>query len=254
MDGPDLSVIVPVKDEAGNVGPLIDEIVAALQDRMSFEIIYVDDGSSDATAAELRAKADEVDTLVIVRHARPCGQSAAVRSGVAAARAPLIATLDGDRQNDPADLPKLIERYHEARQGDPSVRMVAGRRMGRKDTGLRRIASRFANRVRHFVLRDEASDSGCGIKLVDRQVFLALPYFDHMHRFMPALVLREGFGVTEQPVGHRPRTTGRSKYGLMDRLLVGVADLAGVAWLRRRRCLTMIETVVDRRDGSEDLP
>ena len=227
-----LSVVVPVKDEAGNAAKLAREIAAALKDEGAFEIVFVDDGSSDATAEELLALRPELPLRILV-HARNLGQSRALRTGVRAARAELIVTLDGDGQNDPKDIPKLIRAF-EAEGASESLGMVAGERVGRKDTWRKRAASRFGNRVRRALLRDNANDTGCGLKLFRRDAFLALPYFDHMHRYLIALILREGYDVRFVPVSHRPRGAGRSKYGVWDRALVGVRDIMGVMWLIRR--------------------
>jgi glycosyltransferase involved in cell wall biosynthesis len=228
----DLSVVVPVKNEAGNVAPLIAEIEAALATRARFEIIYVDDGSTDATAQELADLAAVKPYLRIIRHAQSCGQSAAVRTGVRHARAPLAATMDGDGQNDPAFLPAMLEAIALA---GPSCGLVQGQRVGRKDTGFKRFQSRVANTVRGAILRDETRDTGCGLKLFRREAYLSLPYFDALHRFMPALIKREGYTIAHVDVKDRPRGAGVSKYGFFDRLWVGMLDLAGVRWLIRRR-------------------
>lgn len=237
----DLSVVIPVKDEAGNIAPLVAEIVAALDGFVSFEIVYVDDGSDDATASEIRRLQAGLPQLRLVRHAASCGQSAAIRSGVKAACGRWIATLDGDGQNDPADIPVLwhiAQGFVEADMADASPAtpplLIAGHRARRRDSWSKRHASRIANAVRRRMLRDNTPDTGCGLKLFPRALFLDLPYFDHMHRFLPALVLREGGVVRSVPVNHRPRQRGVSKYGVIDRLAVGIADLVGVMWLRRR--------------------
>ena len=224
-----ISVVVPVKDEAGNVGPLAREIAAALKGR-PHEIIFIDDGSTDGTAAALTALKSEIAELRVLRHARNLGQSRGIRTGVKAATGEIIVTLDGDGQNDPADIPKLLE----ALRHDPSLGMVSGVRVKRKDTASRRLASRIGNGFRNWMLGDGASDTGCGLKAFRRQAFLDLPYFDHVHRFLIALMLREGVGVGYVPVNHRPRLTGRSKYTNFGRLLVSVQDLLGVRWLQRR--------------------
>ena len=228
----DLSVVIPVKNEAGNIAPLVAEILAALDGRTDYEIVYVDDGSDDQSAEEIARLQKTLPLLRLVRHATSCGQSAAIHSGVKAARGRWIATLDGDGQNDPADIPALW-RLAEASPVEPPL-LIAGQRAHRQDTWSKRQASRIANAVRRRFLHDDTPDTGCGLKLFPRTLFLELPYFDHMHRFLPALVLREGGIVRSVPVNHRPRRTGVSKYGVFDRLWVGIADLFGVMWLRRR--------------------
>jgi dolichol-phosphate mannosyltransferase len=228
-----VSVVIPVCNEQDNVLPLAREIHAALAGRYRHETLFVDDGSTDGTAEAVRAaRADGMPQIRLVRHAVRSGQSAAVATGVRAARAPWIATLDGDGQNDPADIPKLLERASAA--GASRLRLVMGNRTTRRDTWLRRMSSRVANGVRGRLLRDGTPDTGCGIKVFDRAVFLDMPRFDHMHRFMPALFQREGYEVVSVPVNHRERTRGKSKYGLHNRLWVGIVDLFGVMWLIRR--------------------
>lgn len=222
----DISVVIPVCNEVDNVGPLAREIVAALRDR-EFEIIFVDDGSTDGTAAAVRALRHDIPQARLLSHSFRSGQSAAVCSGVRHARAEWIATLDGDGQNDPADIPKLYEARH-------SAELVMGNRTQRRDTWLRHAQSRVANGVRGRLLGDGTPDTGCGIKVMRREVFMDLPRFDHMHRFLPALFLRAGTRVVSVPVSHRPRERGASKYGLFDRLWVGIVDIFGVMWLRRR--------------------
>jgi dolichol-phosphate mannosyltransferase len=232
---PDLqvSVVIPVCNEQDNVLPLAREIHAALAGRYRHETIFVDDGSTDGTAAAVRAaRLDGMPQIRLISHAVRSGQSAAVATGVRAARAPWIATLDGDGQNDPADIPSLLDRAGEA--GSSRLRLVMGNRTTRRDTWLRRMSSRVANGVRGRLLRDGTPDTGCGIKVFDRAVFLDMPRFDHMHRFMPALFQREGYEVVSVPVNHRERTRGKSKYGLHNRLWVGIVDLFGVMWLIRR--------------------
>ena len=230
--GPAISVVVPVRNEAGNIAPLAAEIAAALQGRWRFEVVYVNDGSSDGTEAELTRLRAERPWLRQIKHARSCGQSAAVRTGVAAARAPIVVTLDGDGQNDPAFLSKLIERLE---AGAPQMGLVAGQRVGRKASGFKKFQSRIANGVRGAILRDGTRDTGCGLKAFYRDVFLALPYFDGLHRFLPALIKREGRDVGYVDVVDRPRLTGASNYGMWDRLWIGILDLAGVWWLIRRK-------------------
>jgi dolichol-phosphate mannosyltransferase len=232
----DLSIVIPVKNEAGNIVPLVAEIGAALDPGgMDYEIVYVDDGSTDQTAAEIARLQAANRRLRLVRHRMSCGQSAAIRSGVKAARAAWIATLDGDGQNDPADIPALWQIANAAPAEPPLL--IAGHRARRQDSRSKRRASTIANAVRRAMLHDDTPDTGCGLKLFPRALYLDLPYFDHMHRFLPALVLREGGTVRSLPVNHRPRERGVSKYGVLDRLAVGIADLVGVMWLRRRQTL-----------------
>jgi glycosyltransferase involved in cell wall biosynthesis len=223
-------VVVPVKDEAANVGPLAREIAAALAGEGSHEIIFVDDGSSDGTPEALQALKSEIASLRVLRHPRNQGQSRGIRSGVQAARGAIIVTLDGDGQNDPADIPKLLRLL----EADPSVGLASGVRTKRRDTFSRRLASRFGNGLRNWILRDGATDTGCGLKAIRHEVFLVLPYFDHYHRFLIALVQREGWQTRFVPVNHRARTAGRSKYTNLGRLLVSGRDLLGVRWLLRR--------------------
>jgi dolichol-phosphate mannosyltransferase len=223
-----VSVVVPVKDEAGNVGPLAREIATALAEACH-EIIFVDDGSADGTAAALVALKAELPQLRVLCHGRNLGQSRGLRTGAAAARGAVIVTLDGDGQNDPADIPKLL-----ALLAEPGVGMASGVRVKRRDSASRRIASRLGNRFRNLMLGDGATDTGCGLKAVRRDVFMTLPYFDHMHRFLIALVQREGWQVRFADVNHRPRLTGQSKYTNFGRLLVSFHDLLGVRWLQRR--------------------
>jgi dolichol-phosphate mannosyltransferase len=224
-----ISVVVPVKDEAGNVAPLAREIAAALKAE-PHEIIFIDDGSSDGTAEALTALRREIPQLRVLRHARNLGQSRGVQSGVKAARGEIIATLDGDGQNDPADIPKLLA----ALRADPGLAMVSGVRVKRRDTASRRLASRIGNGFRNWMLKDGASDTGCGLKVFRREAYLSLPYFDHQHRFLIALMRREGYGIGFVPVGHRARATGHSKYTNFGRMLVSAADLLGMRWLMRR--------------------
>ena len=228
-----LSVVVPVKNEADNVLALVQEIHAALETRADFELIYVDDGSDDDTPQRLVQASAAFPRLVIVRHQQSCGQSAAVLSGVRAARHPWIATLDGDLQNDPADLPRLLAAIGPG-QRTPGLNLVIGWRTARHDSWVRKLSSRVANGVRGGLLNDQTPDTGCGLKVFSREVFLRLPFFDHMHRFLPALVLRDGGQVLSVPVNHRARPAGVSKYGIGNRLWVGIVDLFGVMWLNRR--------------------
>ena len=228
---PAVSVVVPVRNEAGNVALLVAEIAAALAGQWPFEIVYVNDGSTDGTEAELQRLMAQHPWLRRVRHKQSCGQSAAVRSGVRAARAPVVVTIDGDGQNDPAFIPAMLR----ALEASPQAGLIAGQRVGRKASGFKKVQSRIANAVRGAVLRDGTRDTGCGLKAFRRDVFLALPYFDGLHRFLPALVKREGSAIGYVDVVDRPRAHGVSNYGLWDRLWVGILDLAGVWWLIRRR-------------------
>jgi len=230
-DPPAVSVVVPVRNEAGNIAPLVAEIAAALQDR-AFEIVYVNDGSSDATERELCALMSERPWLRQIRHAQSCGQSAAIRTGVAVARARLVVTIDGDGQNDPAFIPALIAAFD---AGAPRMGLIAGQRVGRKTNAFKKLQSRVANSIRGAVLKDGTRDTGCGLKAFRRDLFLSLPYFDGLHRFLPALVRREGFDVGYIEVVDRPRRHGISNYGFWDRLWIGMVDLFGVWWLIRRK-------------------
>ena len=235
---PQLSVVVPVHNEEDNVTPLVGEIVAALRGVISFEIVYVDDTSRDATLQRLRDLQATTPELRVIRHLSNAGQSTAVRNGVKAARAPWIATLDGDGQNDPADIPKLLAQRDAAAS---DIKLFAGWRVNRQDSGSKRWASKWANAIRARMLRDDTPDTGCGIKLFEREAFLDLPYFDHMHRYLPALMQRAGWKTVSVPVNHRHRTAGVSKYNNLNRALVGIRDLRGVAWLIVRSRRTGVE-------------
>jgi dolichol-phosphate mannosyltransferase len=228
---PSVSIVVPVRNEADNIAPLIEEITAALDGRWDYEIIYVNDGSTDTTGERLNAIMAQRGNLRQLRHAKSGGQSAAVRSGVRAARGAIVATLDGDGQNNPAFLPDLIAAVEKGAR----VGLAAGQRVGRKDTGFKKFQSRVANKVRNSILKDGTRDTGCGLKAFRREVFLALPYFDGLHRFLPALVRREGYEIAYVDVIDRPRRSGVSNYGFFDRLWIGIMDLAGVWWLIRRK-------------------
>jgi dolichol-phosphate mannosyltransferase len=232
----ELSVVIPVKNEAGNTGPLAAEIHAALKGRLAFEIIFIDDGSIDATHGELAALAAADPQVRVIRHRQSCGQSQATITGVASAKGMWIATLDGDGQNDPADLAKLLGERDTLGEGAART-LFLGRRGARRDSAARRLASRIANGVRGGLLQDHTPDSGCGIKLIRRDLFLEMPRFNALHRFMPALVIRAGGKVVSVPVNHRPRTRGVSKYGIVQRGLIGIVDLLGVFWLLRRNTL-----------------
>jgi dolichol-phosphate mannosyltransferase len=236
-----VSIVVPVRNEAENVAPLIVEIAAALDGRWVYEIIYVNDGSTDATAERLTAAMKQRGNLRQIRHATSAGQSAAVRSGVRAARGAVVATLDGDGQNNPAFLPDLIAAIE---NGGDRIGLAAGQRIGRKDSGFKKLQSRIANGVRNAILRDGTRDTGCGLKAFRREVFLAMPYFDGLHRFLPALMRREGYAIAYVDVIDRPRRSGVSNYGFFDRLWIGIMDLAGVWWLIRRKKPTPVATEV----------
>ena len=225
-----ISVVVPVKDEAGNVAPLAREIAAALAGEPDHEIIFVDDGSSDGTPSALVALKSEIPGLRVLRHDRNQGQSRSIRTGVQAARGGIIVTLDGDGQNDPADIPRLLA----ALRAEDDVGLVSGVRVKRQDTASRRIASKLGNGFRNLMLGDGATDTGCGLKVFRRQLFLDLPYFDHIHRYLPALMIREGYEIAFEPVNHRHRETGVSKYTNFGRLKASVSDLLGVLWLQSR--------------------
>jgi dolichol-phosphate mannosyltransferase len=226
-----LSVVVPVKDEAENIAPLAREIAAAIAGQGESEIIFIDDGSKDRTADVLQSLKSEIPSLRVITHADNVGQSRAIRTGVRAARGEIVVTLDGDGQNDPADIPKLLD---DIKRGEASLGLVSGVRARRKDTWSRRQASRIANAVRQGLLHDGAVDSGCGLKAFKRDAFLALPYFDHLHRFLITMMIREGYKVHFVDVNHRPRLHGQSKYTNFHRMLVGIDDLLGVRWLQRR--------------------
>lgn len=242
---PALSVVVPVFNERDNVAPLIEEIVAALRgralgDSSNFEIVYVDDHSRDDTLAVLQSLKATVPELRVLHHLQQSGQSTAIRTGVKAARGAWIATLDGDGQNDPADIPKLIAARD---AGDTQTKLYAGWRVHRQDSGSKRWASKWANTIRSNILQDATPDTGCGIKLFEREAFLDLPYFDHMHRYLPALMQRAGWQTISVPVNHRHRATGVSKYNNLNRALVGIRDLRGVAWLIKRSKCTAVQEV-----------
>ena len=229
----ELSVVVPVRNEQDNILPLLAEIHAALGERRDFEVVYVDDGSTDGTGAALRTAMARYPRLRVIEHGRSCGQSAALYTGVCAARGGWIATLDGDGQNDPADLPMLLAARDAP--GRPSnLQLLTGYRRARRDRWIKRISSRIANAVRSRLLGDATPDTGCGLKLIQRTTYLELPFFDHMHRFLPALVQRNGGATASIDVNHRPRARGVSNYGTLDRLWVGIVDLFGVMWLQRR--------------------
>ncbi len=247
-----VSVVIPVHNEEQNIESLLHEVDSALSPLGNYEVVVVDDGSSDGTAAVLNRLHDVIPTLRVVRHQSCCGQSTALMTGIDAAIAPIVATLDGDGQNDPADLPAMIERL-ENEASRSCLQMVAGFRNRRQDSAWRLLCSRVANSIRSRILKDQTPDSGCGIKVFFREAFLRIPHFNHMHRFLPALILRNGGRVVSVPVNHRPRVHGRSHYGTIRRLLNGILDLAGVAWLIHRNRLPVIEHMDAAHDERTDV-
>ena len=244
-----VSVILPAKDEEGCIAAVVADVGKSLAG-IAHEIIVIDDGSSDATAARVQAMMPTSPNLRLLRHDRACGQSAAIRTGVLAARAPLVATLDADGQNPPSELVAVLAPFLKD-QADPRLGLVQGQRAARQDALSRRLASQMANRLRARLLGDGLRDSACGLKAFPREVYLRLPYFDHIHRFMAAMVLREGFAVLPVEVAHAPRRSGRSKYGNFGRATVGVVDLLGASWLLRRRKLSSaLEVAGDDRGAA----
>jgi dolichol-phosphate mannosyltransferase len=238
-----ISVVVPVYNEAENIEALVLEIQQALSGLAAYEIIYVDDGSTDTTGKILQRLISKNPALRVLKHLQSCGQSRAIHTGVLAAQYPWIATLDGDGQNDPADISRLLDILRQ--QQDEKLWMLAGFRQQRNDNGWRRFSSAFANAVRQAILHDHTPDTGCGLKLFRRDKFLSLPYFDHIHRFLPAMMQMLGGQVTSVIVSHRPRKFGVSKYGTLDRLLVGIVDLLGVVWLKKRHSLPVITEILN---------
>lgn len=236
-----ISVVVPVHNETDNVDTLIAEIDDALRTQDTYEMIFVDDGSNDDTLSKLKQAMQSYPSLRVLHHQQSCGQSRAIHSGVMAARHDWIATLDGDGQNDPADIPRLIQALLE--HNSDRLWMLAGFRHQRNDTGWRRFSSKFANAIRQAVLHDNTPDTGCGLKLFRRDKFLALPYFDHIHRFMPAMMQMSGGDVISVKVNHRARSHGQSKYGTLDRLTAGIVDLLGAIWLKKRHSLPVVSEV-----------
>ena len=236
----DLSVVIPVHNEEESIGNLIDEITTALSEKHQYEVIVVDDGSTDNTLDVLLKIKQNLPTLRVIKHLKNSGQSTAVRTGVQYAKSVWIATLDGDGQNDPADIPNLYNELINNQNSDPWL-VVAGYRKKRKDTWLKRFSSKYANAIRAKLLRDGTPDTGCGLKVFARDSFLALPYFDHMHRYIPALFQRQGGRVVSIEVNHRHRMLGESKYGFHNRLWVGIVDILGVRWLQNRARLTDIQ-------------
>lgn len=232
MNSPQISVVAPMHNEAGNAARLAAEIYAVMRE-IPHEIVFVNDASTDTTLSELEACKPDVPTLRILSHRGNAGQSRAIRTGVIAARAPVICTLDGDGQNPPADLPKLFNALMRT-DAPADLAMVGGRRVGRKDSAAKRFASKVGNGIRRRLLNDDAADTGCGLKAFSREAYLRLPYFDHQHRFIPALMKREGYKVEFRDVGHRPRTAGKSKYTNIGRLFASFSDMLGVMWLNSR--------------------
>lgn len=236
-----VSVVIMAFNEAASLPALIEEVARALGDQADWEVVVADDGSRDDTVRRVTAMRAQIPQLRVVRHRHNCGQSAALVTGVRHSRGDVIATLDGDGQNDPADIPALLARF----RAEGEAALIAGERRDRHDTWLRRISSRIANRVRGALLDDHCRDTGCGLKVFSRARFLDLPHFDHMHRFLPALFARSGGYVCNVAVHHRPRRAGVSKYGVHNRLWVGLVDLLGVMWLMRRHCAAEVEDVGD---------
>jgi dolichol-phosphate mannosyltransferase len=235
-----ISIVVPVHNEAENIQPLLNEITTALQNFADYEIIYIDDGSRDNTLDVLKTAQQTIPNLRIFHHEKSCGQSAAIYTGIKAAKFPVIATLDGDGQNNPADIPNLYAQLQSQRETNPKLVMIAGWRNQRHDSAWRLFSSKFANGIRSRLLGDATPDTGCGLKVFMRDAALQLPFFDHYHRFLPALMLRSGYQVVSVPVTHRARERGVSNYGTLDRLWVGVSDILGVMWLKTRMKLTEV--------------
>lgn len=238
-----ISVVVPVHNEAENINSLLDEIIAALTEFTDYEIIYVDDGSTDNTLEVLKDAQQTIPKLRIFKHAQSCGQSAAIFTGIKAAKFPVIATLDGDGQNNPADIYHLYANLQTQREHNPKLAMIAGWRNQRHDTQWRLISSKIANSIRSTLLGDATPDTGCGLKVFLRDAVLELPFFDHYHRFLPALMLRSGYQVISLSVSHRARERGVSKYGTLDRLWVGISDILGVMWLKNRMKRTEVSEI-----------
>jgi dolichol-phosphate mannosyltransferase len=245
MHMPDLSVVVPVQNEEENIQLLIDEIRHALDDVVDYELIYVNDGSSDSTLDILKRNQAEFPRLRVFSHEQGVGQSTAVRTGVQRARSNVIATLDGDGQNDPADIPSLYRALRE--NVDVGVVLVNGHRRKRRDSTVKRISSRLANAIRRGLLDDDTPDTGCGLKVFTREAYLAIPFFDHLHRFLPAMMINGGGKVISVDVNHRERERGKSHYGFFDRLWVGIFDLMGVIWLRSRTTHPVVREDDDQR-------
>lgn len=238
-----ISVVVPVHNEAENIEPLLNEITAALTGFADYEIIYIDDGSTDNTLSILKTAQQTIPTLRVFHHANSCGQSAAVFTGIKAAKFSVIATLDGDGQNNPADILHLYTNLQTQLEVSPKLAMIAGWRNQRHDSEWRLFSSKFANSIRSTLLGDATPDTGCGLKVFLRDAALELPFFDHYHRFLPALMLRGGYQVISLAVSHRARERGVSKYGTLDRLWVGISDILGVMWLKTRMKRTEVNEI-----------
>jgi len=243
-----LSVVIPVYNEQDNIKPLVLAILEAFDTLQMLEVVVVDDKSTDCTARVCKELASEIPKMTYLRHEKNAGQSAAVYTGVKYAKHNLIATLDGDGQNPPSEITKLLEAYDEF-SGDKSTVLFAGHRQGRKDTQVKRFSSKIANKIRKTMLKDNCPDSGCGLKLFHKETFLSLPHFNHMHRFLPALFKSYGFNTVNVPISHQPRQHGVSKYNTIGRLKVGIVDLFGVAWLARRACHPKIELEKDKSNA-----
>jgi len=230
-----LSVVIPAKNEVDNLAPLVQEIRTALEGRYDYELIYVDDGSNDGTWDVLtKLRAEGYERLRALRHTQSTGQSFAVLTGARAARGQWLVVLDADGQNDPADIPGMVEALWDAHQRDPKVVGIIGHRVNRRDDWIKRLSSRIANGYRKALLKDGIPDVGCGLKAVRLDWYLKLPCFDHMHRYIPSLIQAYGGKMQVHPVNHRPRLAGRSNYGVWNRLWVGLVDVLGVWWLKRR--------------------
>jgi dolichol-phosphate mannosyltransferase len=238
-----ISIVVPVHNEAENISPLLNEITAALKNFTDYEIIYIDDGSQDDTLTILKTAQQSIPNLRVFHHEKSCGQSGAIYTGIKAAKFSVIATLDGDGQNNPADIPNLYSQLQLQHENNPKLAMIAGWRNKRHDSAWRLFSSKFANGIRSRLLNDATPDTGCGLKVFLRDAALQLPFFDHYHRFLPALMLRAGYQVVSIPVTHRARERGVSNYGTLDRLWVGISDIVGVMWLKSRMKLTEVNEI-----------
>ncbi|GLS84295.1 glycosyltransferase family 2 protein [Paraferrimonas haliotis] len=240
-----LSIVIPAKNESGNIKPLIDEIRSACDDGIDYELIYVDDGSTDSTFDELKAIRDDgMANLRVIQHQQSTGQSTAIISGARIARGQWLVVLDADGQNDPADIPGMLASVQNAHEQNPQVVGVIGHRVNRRDDIVKRVSSKVANGFRDMMLRDGIPDTGCGLKAVIRERYMALPYFNHMHRYIPTLIQSQGFEMMVHPVNHRPRMAGTSNYGVWNRLWVGLVDVLGVVWLKRRAKVIKVKQIL----------